>query len=353
MKILYVDISLSGHRVKYMNALAKENESVLLIPERCESFSEKQYVMTSGYDQKRTLTNYWKWIQEIKRIVKTERIDVVHILCGDVLYRFFGLFLKSIPAKVVVTYHHMLFTKVRVLSMKRIFAASYGVVHTDSLLAGLRKCGIRNSSKIEYPVFMHEVTITKDEAKKKIGLPMNKPCIVIMGGTQRYKGLDILLEALNEVTVPFTLYITGVEREFNREYILEHSKKYADSTVLHLVRLSEEEYAEAIAAADLLVLPYRFEFDGASGPMIDGVWNRKYVVGSDHGSMGTIIKKHHLGETFKTEDPEDLARVLNTVLPDIPAWSDEAECFRNELTEGKFTENYRILYRALTSNGRE
>ena len=82
----------------------------------------KQVLMTSGYDKKRNLNNYIRWISEIKKIVKNESIEAVHFLCGYALYKFFGINLGTIPAKTIVTYHHVQFSKVRNISLKRIFA---------------------------------------------------------------------------------------------------------------------------------------------------------------------------------------------------------------------------------------
>lgn len=346
MKILYVDISLQGHRKKYLEALATASESILLLPQELNTVTNTQYIMGSNYDKKRSLFTYYKWIKEIRELVRKEQIDIVHFLCGDALYRYFGLLLPTIPCKVFITYHHMLFSTIRKLSLRNLFSHSVGIVHTDALLDGLTKIGINNVKKIEYPVFMEEVSISNYDAKRKLGLQLDRPCITVLGGTQRYKGLDILLSALNNVNAPFQLYITGLERAFSKDYIIEHSKKYQKNVKLHLSRLTEEEYRDAVAATDLIVLPYRYEFDGASGPMIEGVWNRKYIVGASHGSMGRIIQEHNLGTTFKTEDPSDLARVLNIILQNIPRWSQEAESYRKELTVEKFIERYLSLYNA-------
>lgn len=345
-RILYVDISLLGHRKLYLKELAEHHaDSIALIPGKCTEVKCKQIVMTSGYDGKRSWSTYLKWLREIQKIVLEENIDVVHLLCGDALYRFFGIGLEIIQVPLVVTYHHMLFGKVRTISLRNIFRKTrMGIVHTEHLKKNLNAAGITNVTQIEYPVFSKECEMTPEEAKEKIGLPIDIPCIVVLGGTQKYKGLDILLEALKKVEVPFWLHVTGLERAFSKQYIIENSQFFRNRVSLDMVRLSEEEYACALAATDILVLPYRWEFDGASGPMIEGVWNRKYIVGSSHGSMGEIIRKYNLGKTFKTEDPEDLARVLNEVLQSKRNWSDAAEAFRKNLTVDEFVKHNDEIY---------
>lgn len=346
MRILFVDISLKGHRLPYIRALAENNEgSVALLPEKSENIYCKQRVMHSGYDRKRNFITYSRWIAEICQACKEEKIDLVHFLCGDALYRFFGIGLRSLPCPAVVTYHHMQFSFLRKISLKRIFISTKtGVVHTDYLLQGLNSIGIKNAEVIDYPVFSKAALVNKYEAKCQFGLPEDVPCLVALGGTAKYKGLDILLEALKLVKAPFLLHIAGKPVDFDEAYIKEQTKTYSSAVLCNLRRISDEEFSIAAAAADVVVLPYRFEFDGASGPMIEGIWNRKYIVGAEHGSMGSIIRKYSLGRTFMTENPEDLAKVLNEILTRRREWTESAERYRETLTVDFFLNRYAILY---------
>lgn len=61
------------------------------------------------------------------------------------------------------------------------------------------------------------------------------------------------------------------------------------------VFLSEEEFAYASEAADIIVLPYRKIFSGASGPLGEGVWKRKCIVGPMEGNLGYTDKKVSFG----------------------------------------------------------
>ena len=144
--------------------------------------------------------------------------------------------------------------------------------------------------------------------------------------------------------------MTGVIRDTSFEMIKEISRPYADKVVFNMNRLSDGDYQNALAAADILVLPYRKEFDGASGPMIEAVWNRKYIVGASHGSMGQIIREKELGATFKSEDADDLAAVLNRVLTSPRKWSEKAELFRKEVTLERFLDKNRDLHARMLRN---
>lgn len=347
-KILYVDTSLLGHRIYYLKALTGAINSIALLPQKSEDLTCQQILMHSGYNQKRSLITYLKWIQEIRDAVKKYDIGIVHFLCGDELYRYFALGLSNISVPIVVTYHHMLFGGLRTISLKRIFSKSqFGIVHTEHLKKKLNCLGINNAVQIEYPVFIKQTIISPDRAKKKLNIPQDIPCIACLGGTSEYKGLDILLDALNKVNKPFHLLVAGRPICYSEEFIQENAKKYIQNVTLRLKLLSEDEYECALSAADILVLPYRFIFDGASGPMIEGVWNRKYIVGAGHGSMGEIIRKHHLGRTFETENPGSLADVLNDALSSGTEWSKEAEEFRTMLSVDFFLMRNRNVYSKL------
>ncbi|MCA9766897.1 MAG: glycosyltransferase family 4 protein [Carnobacterium sp.] len=348
MKILFIDISLKGHREKYINSLVSSNPGcIALLPKKVDTVFCKQHVMKSGFDNKRTLITYLSFISEINKIVKSDAVDIIHFLNGDSFYRYFGVGLKYLSKPVVITYHHMQFGLLRNITLKFLFKKAFcGIVHTNHLENRLKSMGINNVYHIEYPVFSEETSLTNLEAKTNIGLPIDKKCIIILGMTSYYKGTDILIEALKKVEEPFFLYITRAGGKFNKDYVLNNTKEYADSIKCEEKVLTEKEYVNALVAADLLVLPYRYEFDGASGPMIEGIWNRKYIVGAEHGSMGELITRYNLGKTFKTENSDDLARVLNEVLKDKNTWSNEAENFRSELTVEKFIEKNSKIYRA-------
>ena len=232
-RVLYVDISLQGHRSNYLKALVGiNNQSLALLPSMYEEAQCEQIVMTSGYDKKRSIKNYFKWIKEIQQIAESKNVDCVHFLCGDVLYRFFGLGLNKIKKPIVVTYHHMLFEGLRDVSLKRIFnATDYGIVHTEYLKNELEKRGIRNAKQLEYPVFNQVELEDQTALKRRLNIPLDKICIVAIGATARYKGLDILLEALKKVSNPFYFVANGlihmedllpiIRRKANPKQVLE------------------------------------------------------------------------------------------------------------------------------------
>lgn len=344
-KVLLVDISIKGHRLNYIEALRKNSDTICLLPED-ETITFSYEKMRCGINSKRNIITYIRLLNEIKTVVKKHNIDVIHFLCGDALYKFFGIGLAFLGAKVIVTFHHMVFTKLKLLSIKRIFKRiSRGVVHTRYLKEKLNNYSINNAVHIEYPVFNTlDYSPDIEESRKVFELPNNKTVLSVIGGTQHYKGLDILLEALNKINEDFILFICGPERDFSKEYIREHSSCYLDKVYLDLRYLSDLEYRHAINASDYVILPYRYEFDGASGPLADSTYFRKKVIASEHGSLGQLVTDSELGYTFKTEDANDLARVISNALVKKTDWTDKAEKYRESLSVACFQGKYKELY---------
>ena len=354
MKIVYIDISLAGHHSAYLHELVKNSscDAVAILPEHDEALDIKQYVYTPVDLNHKKIGSFYKWTRELYRIVSSEKPDIVHFLTGDVFYKFFGMGLGQFQKyRTVLTVHWVNDDFLHLLSLKRISRmVDRIVVHSDYLKGELNRHGIRNAVHIEYPQFRTEGWPVPENAKKYWGLSADYPVIACIGGTRYDKGLDLLLDALNRMeNRNFQLLIAGKPTSFDEAYIRAHSSVFSDRVTLCMHLLSDEELMNAVVAADIIALPYRKVFNGASGPLGEGVWNGKCIVGANHGNLGDTIRKNHLGYTFETENPDDLAVTMRKALqcPDVV---DEVYfAYRNTLKPELFIASYMNLYRELLS----
>lgn len=344
MKVVFIDTSVSGHHASYICALENIPDSAeAILPERIETLHIQQVECILKNSPKRKLTDFLKWVRDVSQIVDQEQPDIVHFLMGDDFYRFFGAGLSLFSKyKVVVTLHWMRSGLAGRLSTKCIaMQADHVVVHSDYIQQKLLSYGVRNAKHIEYPQFGTSY-FTTQEARTEWHLNQEIPVIACIGNTRYDKGLDILLEALTKVKQTFQLLIAGKAAYFSEEFIREKTQSYSKAVCLHLAYLSDEELASAVCAADIIALPYRRKFDGASGPLGDGVVHSKMIVGPNHGTLGYTIQKHHLGATFEAEKTDSLADTLNRVLG--KPWEPDRqyreyqkmlspECFRIEYSE--------------------
>lgn len=350
MNILYVEFNFWGHRLKYTSAFAPlegdRYSLYYLVPQKEDCFPlERQIVMQSGFNKARSLKTYFAFVREVKRVVKRYKIDVVHILDGDFLYRYFGLGLKGIKAKLIITYHHMELGGLKRLSIKRIFGASKaGVVHTAKLKKELEDIGVKNAEYIDYPMLDPVCSMTKEEARFLFGIDGTAPVLAVVGGLAEYKGFDTLIRALNKVTYPCVLLAAGEPLSYDESYIRENLQNGLVTVKTCLRHLSDEEFSAAVQAADALLFPYKPGFDGASGPLVSAAVHKKVVIGAAHGSLGDIIKTYLLGSTFISGDEASLARAINAYLAKPFACSEEAEKFAARSNVNLFIAKNAALY---------
>ena len=356
MKIVYVEMGTKGHSIVYLKNLIKghEEESVLLVSKEIDDLKCQQVVVKKTESKNRHFLNYYLWLLSISNLVDSISPDIVHFLDGDLFYRFFGLGLFRFKKyKVVLTLHWVRSGFVCKHSLRHIAkSVTCVVVHSEFLKCNLEQKGILNSRQIEYPYF-NTINVEKDEACKYWGLNPDIKTLASIGSTRFDKGIDILISALAKIQKPFQLLVAGQVNAFTEAELLSMVEPIKDKVYLNIHYLSEKELAYAFAASDYVVLPYRKTFNGASGPLTEGVAFEKCIIGSDHQNLGHTIKTNHLGYTFICENSDDLARVIDTALEYNFTKDNAYYAFKEKLNPVCFRNNYRRLYwELLQGNGR-
>lgn len=351
MRILLVETKISGHHLSYAKCLVggKDAQYIFAVPSNIEipEFPCSVIKLNCGKSEDGIIW-YQRFINEIKRVADENNVDVIHFLYGDVFLKYFGYRFNTLKKyKLIMTFHQFRYSMLRNYSRKVFFKRiTYGVVHTESLRDHLNEAEITNVIQIEYPQFNSAHAFDKKIAKDKLNIKNDKPILLALGGTRFDKGLDILLRSLNRVDKPFNLLVAGKEESFKRDFIEEACKTFKENVILKLNFLTDEEFALCLNAADYVVLPYRKTFDGASGPLGEGVALKKPIIGACHGSIGKIITKNTIGYTFETESVDDLTEKLNIALSKPFPWNEQAEKYRLSLLPQKFLEAYTSLYKA-------
>lgn len=102
--------------------------------------------------------------------------------------------------------------------------------------------------------------LNKIEARKALELPSDKQLVLFFGLIRNYKGLDMLLDAMNELksNPNINLVIAGEFYEDKQPY-LDLIKKYGieNQVILHGKFIANEDVKLYFSAADLVALPYR------------------------------------------------------------------------------------------------
>ena len=103
--------------------------------------------------------------------------------------------------------------------------------------------------------------IPKEEARKKLGLPENEKIILFFGFIRKYKGLDLLLEAMNDDRIRrsgIKLLVAGEFYEKREEYdALIEQLNIASQLLLRTDFIADSEVRYYLSAADFVIQPYR------------------------------------------------------------------------------------------------
>lgn len=351
-KTLFVDNALGGHHQTYLRSLiqAAGGKAIVCAPDG----GGELYPEIARYDAipetGKSLKQYLKLIFSLIRISWREKPDIVHFVYGDAYYRFCGLGMRLIRGRKIITCHQFKHrSRTARFSYRRYSSIAKAIVlHTDQLEETAREFGVCNTVHIEYPQFNLCSTVDQASARRMLGLPDDgTPILLALGGTRYPKGLDLLLEALKHVQSPFYLLVAGKEESFHEDFIKEASKDYAERVFLKLKFLSEEEVDCCLKACDIVCLPYRKQFDGASGPLGEGVYRGKMIVGPAHGSIGQTIREYHLGLTFEAENIANLAETLEQAL--TSAWKPDEKYreYQELLNPKRFEAEYAALYQSV------
>lgn len=343
LKIMYVDAGIDGHHLVYLKYLLKyaTDGSFAVLPDIPHGM--EACVHKAGSGSIRGFEEYGRWMKELRKIAAEEKPDIIHFLDGDTMMRHMGRGLARFgDSRILITFHHFFAGKVREISIKRMLHyANVGVFHTESIQKKVENFGCKNTKVVPYPCFLD---IPSEKSKGYINEP---PVLLALGGTRYDKGLDILLEALEKVRNPFELIIAGKPEDFDETFIAGHIEKYSGKVRTILRFLSDQEVEKFLSESDIIVLPYRKEFDGASGPMCEGIYLGKTIVGPDHGSLGKQLRESHAGYVFESENSDRLAACIEYALEHPCIYDDTACQVQQELCPELFTERYRQIYNKL------
>lgn len=352
MRILLCERALSGHRRTYVSRLLQtpDVECFCFIPENV-GVDEAHYFECQWNGDDKSLGDYLSWICQIRQIVRREKIDIVHFLDGDSIMRWFGAGFSSLGTpRIVLTYHRFYSGLLRKLSYHCMCAGKDRccVVHTPEIFDNLTKVGLKSVHLCTYPAFPYVSLGQRStaQAKQALSVPQDVPSIGIVGGMSKYKNILPFLDALRDCREPFRLILCGKPADISAEELERAIAPYRDRVTVLLRQLSGEEYETAIAASDIIFCVYDGSFDGASGPLTDGVCARKMILSCQHGALGETVARNHLGLCARWNDREQIIDKTGEALRTVRQfrYDDTAQAFRQTLDPGQFQLAYQRIY---------
>jgi glycosyltransferase involved in cell wall biosynthesis len=189
--------------------------------------------------------------------------------------------------------------------------------------------------KVYSPHPMYETygaAVGKEEARKKLNLDLNDRIILFFGLIRRYKGLDILLEAMADPKIKkenIKLLVAGEfyeDKQLYLDLIEKHGLK--DQVIFHSHFIPNEDVRYYFSAADLVAQTYRNATN--SGVTMVGYYYEKPMLVTDVGGLSELVPHDRIGYTV----PIDTKRISESIL-DYFSNKREAEFVKNLKEEKK------------------
>ncbi len=216
------------------------------------------------------------------------------------------------------------------------------VVMSNAVREGL--LSLKRDSKYifqDHPLYDHfGEKIDKNIARAKLNIPPDAKVLLFFGFIRKYKGLDLLLEALNALPEDYHLVIAG-EVYGSFEKYDEIIKKYnlAGRITNHARYIADGEVPLFFSASDACVLPYK----SATQSGIIGI---SYhfglpVVATDTGGLKEMIEPHGTGLMIEKPDAAIIANKIKEY------FNMDSDVFRANIENYKKKASWDVLARKI------
>jgi glycosyltransferase involved in cell wall biosynthesis len=163
---------------------------------------------------------------------------------------------------------------------------------------------------VKHPLYNHFGSqIGMVEAREKLGIKPGKKVILFFGFIREYKGLDLLIAAMQFLPEDCELVIAGeVYGDFQRYENLIKEYSLSDRIYLHTRYIPDQEVPVFFSAADVCVLPYR------SGTQ-SGIATISYhfnlpVIITNVGGLKEMVEDEKTGLVVKENSPESIGQAI-------------------------------------------
>jgi glycosyltransferase involved in cell wall biosynthesis len=140
-------------------------------------------------------------------------------------------------------------------------------------------------------------TLSKEDARRNLGLSQNEKIILFFGFIRQYKGLDILLHAMADERIKkaeIKLMIAGEFYEDKRQYLdMVDQLKIKDQLILRTDFIPDSEVRNYLCAADAVIQPYRNATQSGVTPL--AYHFEKPMVVTNVGGLASLVPHEKVG----------------------------------------------------------
>lgn len=175
--------------------------------------------------------------------------------------------------------------------------------------------------------------------RRKHGFSMHENIVLFFGLIRDYKGLDLLIKAMNKINMnkyDIRVVVAGEFYTNKRKYLSLIESDKINYYSLYDRFISEQEMAELFTISDLMVLPYRSA--SQSGVLANAIFFQLPAIVSNHAGLTEQIAHDKNGLVFQNNDIEHLR---NSILKYFkmglkPEFSSNLSQLKKELSWNKF-----------------
>lgn len=280
------------------------------------------------------------------------RPDLVHFqwLVSRVQDHEFIQLLHRVGIPVVYTAHdvepHMAASPRDREELQRLYeSAARIIVHAESNKRELASVFAIDPSKIaviphgSYDFLCARDPLTKDAARERVGVPRGKNVILFFGLIKRYKGLEYLVDAFEEVRRrvkdAFLLIVGDVfagDPDGHRYYTqLIDGLRGREDVLCVATYVPVDAIGQYLTAADVVVLPYTRTYQ--SGVLLAAYAAGRPVVVTNAGGLSEVVEEGRSGFVVPPGDAKALAIAIADILADSERLSAMGKRARQLATE--------------------
>lgn len=207
----------------------------------------------------------------------------------------------------VIPHEHFPFQNQLITSLFR--KTDYPILLSDKTMAEFNDLQIdAKPAKLFHPVYDQPFPDkSKKELRKELNISEDEMVILFFGLIRKYKGLDLLIDALNKLDIEKRKIRPLIVGEFytDKEEILKRIKEEHKNRYLIIDRfVTDEKLARYFTLSDVLALPYRSA--SQSGILSNAINFKLPVIVSNIPGLTEHVRNNETGLFFEKENIEDL-----------------------------------------------
>lgn len=171
-------------------------------------------------------------------------------------------------------------------------------------------------------LFFRTREVSRQDARERLKIPQDKKIILHFGALRRYKGVELLLEALSLLRrnrPDIMLLLAGKPMHVPEGYFekLISGRGLEDCVIFRSEYIRAQDMPDIFFASDLVVLPYR-QIDTSGSIQLAYAFS-KPVIATRTGSMAEVLSENVNGLLVEPDDPDKLAQAIEKIISDPAA----------------------------------